>query len=54
MEGQRLTDADAPLDWIALSGAKARGKRPAYFDDPATDRLLSITMALAKIGRAHV
>jgi hypothetical protein len=47
VEGQRLTDADAALDWIALSGAKARGKRPAYFDDPATDRLLSITMALA-------
>ncbi len=48
MEGARgLTGADAPIDWIALSGAKAKGKRPAYFDDPATDRLLSITMALA-------
>jgi hypothetical protein len=35
------------IDWIGLSGAKARGKRPAYFDDPAIDRLLSIVMALA-------
>jgi hypothetical protein len=35
------------VDWIGLSGAKARGKRPAFFDDPAIDRLLSIVMALA-------
>lgn len=35
------------IDWIGLSGAKPRGKRPAYFDDPAIDRLLSIVMALA-------
>jgi hypothetical protein len=35
------------IDWIARSGAKAKGKRPAYFEDPAVDRLLSITMALA-------
>ncbi|MFN7175363.1 MAG: hypothetical protein ACK4MX_00585 [Thermaurantiacus sp.] len=35
------------IDWIGLSGAKAKGKRPAFFDDPAIDRLLSIVMALA-------
>jgi hypothetical protein len=35
------------IDWIARAGAKAKGKRPAYFEDPATDRLLSIVMALA-------
>lgn len=35
------------IDWIARSGAKAKGRRPAYFDDPAADRLLSITLALA-------
>jgi hypothetical protein len=35
------------IDWIALAGKKAKGKRPAYFDDPATDRLLSIVMAVA-------
>ena len=35
------------IDWIARAGAKAKGKRPAYFADPATDRTLSIVMALA-------
>lgn len=34
------------LDWIALSGKRAKGKRPQYFDDPASDRTLSIVMAL--------
>jgi len=44
VEGRRLSDE---IDGIALAGKRARGKRPAYFDDPAIDRLLSITMALA-------
>ena len=35
------------LDWIARAGAKAKGKRPAYFDDPALDRMLSILLAVA-------
>lgn len=35
------------VDWIARAGAKPKGARPKYFDDPATDRLLSIVMALA-------
>ena len=35
------------VDHILRAGAKAKGKRPAYFDDPAIDRLLSIVMALA-------
>ena len=35
------------IDWIARAGAKAKGKRPAYFDDPAIDRTLSIVMAIA-------
>jgi hypothetical protein len=35
------------IDWIARAGAKAKGKRPQYFDDPATDRILSIVMAVA-------
>jgi hypothetical protein len=35
------------IDPILLAGAKPRGKRPAYFDDPAIDRLLSILMAVA-------
>lgn len=40
------------LDWIGLSGKRAKGKRPEYFDDPAIDRLLSITMAL--VGEVSV
>ena len=35
------------IDWIARSGARAKGSRPKYFDDSAVDRLLSIVMALA-------
>ena len=34
------------IDWIARAGARAKGKRPEYFDDFATDRLMSIVMAL--------
>jgi hypothetical protein len=40
------------IDWIARSGAKAKGKRPHYFEDPAIDRILSITMAL--VGEVSV
>ena len=35
------------VDWIARAGAKAKGKRPAYFEDTAIDRTLSIVMAIA-------
>ncbi len=35
------------VNWVARAGAKAKGKRPAYFADPAVDRVLSIVMALA-------
>ena len=35
------------VDWIARAGAKAKGKRPQYFDDPAIDRTLSIVLAIA-------
>ena len=35
------------LDWIALSGRRAKGKRPEYFDEPALDRLYSTVFALA-------
>jgi hypothetical protein len=40
------------IDWIARAGIKAKGKRPAYFEDPATDRMLSIVMAL--VGEVSV
>ncbi len=34
------------LDWIARSGARAKGRRPAFFDEPALDRLYSLSLAL--------
>lgn len=40
------------FDWTARAGIKAKGKRPAYFDDPANDRTLSIVMAL--VGEVSV
>jgi hypothetical protein len=40
------------IDPIARAGAKAKGKRPQYFEDPAIDRLMSITMAL--VGEVSV
>jgi hypothetical protein len=36
------------LDWIPLTGAKPAGKRPYFFDDPAVERVLAITMAVAQ------
>lgn len=38
---------DDPMDWMVRAGAKPKGKRPSYFDDPAMDRMLSILMAVA-------
>ena len=35
------------FDWVALSGRKAKGQRPQYFEDPALDRLYSVVFALA-------
>ena len=35
------------IDWIARSGARAKGGRPLFFEDPAVDRLTSLAMALA-------
>ena len=49
MEANRMTDE---IDWIARAGAKAKGKRPQYFEDPAIDRTLSILMAL--VGEVSV
>lgn len=41
-----MNDLHAPVDWIARAGTRPKGRRPAFFDDPAVDRLLSLTMAL--------
>ena len=35
------------IDYIRLASNKARGKRPYFFDDPAVERVLNITMAVA-------
>jgi hypothetical protein len=43
-----MTATQEPLDWIALSGAKPKGRRPYFFDDPAVERVLAITMAVAQ------
>lgn len=40
-------DGDTRVDWIGRAGAKAKGVRPKYLEDPASDRILSIVMALA-------
>lgn len=41
-----MNDLEAPVDWIARAGTRPKGRRPAFFEDPAIDRLLSLTMAL--------
>jgi len=38
---------EGDLDWVALSGKRAKGKRPEYFDEPALDRLYSVVFAMA-------
>ncbi len=48
---------DGGLDYIGLAGQRAKGRRPAYFDDPAIDRLVSMVMALAgevAVGRERL
>ena len=47
MSDHRTPDAPEPLDALRLAGAKPRGKRPYFFDDPDVERVLSITMAVA-------
>jgi hypothetical protein len=35
------------LNVTALANAKSKGKRPYFLDDPAVERILAITMAVA-------
>jgi len=35
------------IDVNAIANSKSKGKRPFFFDDPAVERVLSITMAVA-------
>lgn len=37
----------AELDPVAMANRRAKGKRPFFLDDPAVERVLSITMAVA-------
>lgn len=42
-----MNAGEGPLDWVTLSGRRAKGKRPDFFDNPALDRLYSTVFALA-------
>ncbi len=42
-----MTDKAREIDALALAGAKAKGKRPYFFQDPDVERVLAITMAVA-------
>jgi hypothetical protein len=44
MEARSMTD---DIDWIARAGTRAKGKRPDFLGDPASERMLSILLALA-------
>jgi hypothetical protein len=44
---QQDDGGDAPMSEKIELQKKARGQRPEYFDDPAIDKVLSITLALA-------
>ena len=35
------------IDYISLASNKSKGKRPYFFNDPAVERVLNITMAVA-------
>lgn len=39
-------DSNNPIDYIGIAGNKPKGKRPYFFDDPAVERVLNITMAI--------
>lgn len=40
------------IDWVARAGTRAKGRRPEFHDNPAIDRLVSLTMAL--VGEVSV
>ena len=35
------------VDYIGIAGNKPKGARPYFFDDPAVERVLNITMAIS-------
>ena len=40
------------FDWMARANAKAKGKRPEFFDEPEDDRIYSILMSV--VGEVSV
>lgn len=42
-----MTNKAQKIDALVLAGAKAKGKRPYFFQDPDVERVLAITMAVA-------
>lgn len=38
---------DNTIDHIGIAGNKPKGQRPYFFDDPAVERVLNITMAVS-------
>ena len=46
MSSHALPEPDE-LDPLVLANRRAKGKRPQFLDDPAVERVLAITMALA-------
>jgi predicted nucleic acid-binding Zn-ribbon protein len=47
MEAPTQEDTRIEIDEILDPNAKPKGERPFFFDDPAVERVLSITMAVA-------
>ena len=41
-----MSDTNSPIDYINIASNKPKGKRPYFFDDPAVERVLNITMAV--------
>ncbi len=49
--------APESLDPVAMANRRAKGKRPFFLDDPAVERVLSVTMAVAAelaVARARI
>ncbi len=41
-----MSDKNNIIDYIGIAGNKPKGARPYFFDDPAVERVLNITMAI--------
>jgi len=41
-----VSETNNEIDYINIASNKPKGKRPYFFDDPAVERVLNITMAV--------